>query len=663
MKKIIVILIIIQFLSACSKQYDQIIDFSSKAEIKDIPLNEERNLYFGDLHVHTKYSFDAYLLGTTVTPDMSYRFAKGETISNGVRDMTLEEPLDFYAVTDHAILLGMASLWADPTSNIGKHPKAKPYHNLNRPENLIPESAFDRFLLFNTIRGSDGGFPSERGSILDLIRAFFAQNFIFASAAYDHDEHLSAWNKIMEAAEEHNDPGKFTTFNAYEWTVRSQEPESGSYHRNVIFKSSKAPKRPFSSFDSINPEELWNWMDGLRSNGLDSLAIPHNPNGSNGQVFKKYKFDGSPIDKDYSDQRMRNEPIVEITQIKGTSETHPRLSPQDKWADFEIVNSRKGKRTSYSEPDGSYVRQGLQRGLALEHEERGNPFKIGFIGSTDTHNGAYIFQESDSAGTAAILTSPMIRGSIPIPEELLTDEVKNLDMTVEEDQGFYSGSEVISNSVGGLAAVWAKANTRDSIFEALSNKETYATSGTRIRLRFFAGDNLLNLNLNDDELITKVYESGVAMGGDLILPKTKKPSFVVWAQKDKNGAPLQRIQIIKGYYSEEDRETKEQLIDVICSDGLKPDPVSKLCASNNASVNLDTCEFSQDKGASELKTSWVDEEYDPNIETFYYLRVLENPTCRWSTWDAIKNNYAPREGVDKIIQERAWSSPIWVSSN
>jgi hypothetical protein len=435
-KKIISILVIIQFLSACSKQYDQIIDFSSKAEIKDIPLNEERNLYFGDLHVHTKYSFDAYLLGTTVTPDMSYRFAKGETISNGVRDMTLEEPLDFYAVTDHAILLGMASLWADPTSNIGKHPKAKPYHNLNRPENLIPESAFDRFLLFNTIRGSDGGFPSERGSILDLIRAFFAQNFIFASAAYDHDEHLSAWNKIMEAAEEHNDPGKFTTFNAYEWTVRSQEPESGSYHRNVIFKSSKAPKRPFSSFDSINPEELWNWMDGLRSNGLDSLAIPHNPNGSNGQVFKKYKFDGSPIDQDYSDQRMRNEPIVEITQIKGTSETHPRLSPQDKWADFEIVNSRKGKRTSYSEPDGSYVRQGLQRGLALEHEERGNPFKIGFIGSTDTHNGAYIFQESDSAGTAAILTSPMIRGSIPIPEELLTDEVKKLRYDCRGRPGF-----------------------------------------------------------------------------------------------------------------------------------------------------------------------------------------------------------------------------------
>jgi hypothetical protein len=404
-------------------------------------------------------------------------------------------------------------------------------------------------------------------------------------------------------------------------------------------------------------------MDGLRSNGLDSLAIPHNPNGSNGQVFKKYKFDGSPIDQDYSDQRMRNEPIVEITQIKGTSETHPRLSPQDKWADFEIVNSRKGKRTAYSEPDGSYVRQGLQRGLALEHEERGNPFKIGFIGSTDTHNGAYLFQESDNAGTAAILTSPIIRGSIPIPEELLTEEVKNLNLTVEEDQGFYTGGETTSNSVGGLAAVWAKANTRDSIFEALSNKETYATSGTRIRLRFFAGDNLINLNLNDDELISKVYETGVPMGGDLILAKMKKPSFIVWAQKDKNGAPLQRIQIVKGFYSEKDRETKEQLIDVICSDGLKPDPLSKLCPSNNSSVSLDTCKFSQDKGASELKTFWVDEEYDPNIETFYYLRVLENPTCRWTTWDALKNNYEPREGIDKIIQERAWSSPIWVSSN
>ena len=196
-------------------------------------------------------------------------------------------------------------------------------------------------------------------------------------------------------------------------------------------------------------------------------------------------------------------------------------------------------------------------------------------------------------------------------------------MTVEEDQGFYTGGETTSNSVGGLAAVWAKANTRDSIFEALSNKETYATSGTRIRLRFFAGDNLLNLNLNDDEFISKVYETGVPMGGDLILAKTKKPSFIVWAQKDKNGAPLQRIQIVKGFYSEKDRETKEQLIDVICSDGLKPDPLSKFCPSNNSSVSLDTCKFSQDKGASELKTFWVDEEYDPNIETFYYLRVLE----------------------------------------
>ena len=662
MKKFLIFLSVL-FINSCTKEYDQIIDFSLNKEVADIPLNQDRNLYFGDLHVHTKYSFDAYLLGTNVTPEMSYRFAKGETISNGVRDMTLAEPLDFYAVTDHAILLGMANLWADPTSDVGRHPKAKPYHNLNRPENLSPESAFNRFLLFNDIRGDSGGFPRERGSILDVIRAFFAQNFIFASAAYDHEEHLSAWKKIMEAAEEHNDPGKFTTFNAYEWTVRNQEPESASYHRNVIFKSSKAPKRPFSSFDSNNPEELWNWMDGLRSDGLDSLAIPHNPNGSNGQVFKKYKFDGNPIDKDYSVQRMRNEPIVEITQIKGTSETHPRLSPNDKWANFEIVNSRKGKRTAYSEPDGSYVRQGLQKGLALEHEERGNPFKIGFIGSTDTHNGAYIFDESDNVGTAAILTSPEVRGSIPIPNETLTEDIKNSDFIVEEEQGFYSGGETISNSVGGLAAVWAKANTRDSIFEALSNKETYATSGTRIRLRFFAGENLTNLDLNDEEFISKIYENGVPMGSDLILTGLKKPSFIIWAQRDKNSAPLQRIQIIKGFYSDQDRETKEYLIDVVCSDGLKPDPISKLCESNNATVSTDTCEFSKDKGASELKTVWVDEEYDPNIETFYYVRVLENPTCRWSTWDAIKNNYEPRQGIDEIIQERAWSSPIWINSN
>ena len=202
MKKFLIFLSVL-FINSCTKEYDQIIDFSLNKEVADIPLNQDRNLYFGDLHVHTKYSFDAYLLGTNVTPDMSYRFAKGETISNGVRDMTLAEPLDFYAVTDHAILLGMANLWADPTSDVGRHPKAKPYHNLNRPENLSSESAFNRFLLFNDIRGDSGGFPRERGSILDVIRAFFAQNFIFASAAYDHEEHLSAWKKIMAVSYTH----------------------------------------------------------------------------------------------------------------------------------------------------------------------------------------------------------------------------------------------------------------------------------------------------------------------------------------------------------------------------------------------------------------------------------------------------------------------------
>ena len=320
---------------------------------------------------------------------------------------------------------------------------------------------------------------------------------------------------------------------------------------------------------------------------------------------------------------------------------------------------------TYSKPSGSYVREAYLNGLTLEFTKQGNPYKFGLIGSSDTHTGAGAFDESNYWSKVGILDGdPENRGSTPLAQE----NIERLDnymrafnqprSTVTLDQGEYANTGFTQWGASGLAAVWAEENTRDSIFKAFKRKETFATTGTRIAVRFFGGYNLSSIDLNSEMLVSQAYQKGVTMGSDLVGDGDKTPEFIVWAQRDKNGAPLQRVQIIKGWIDASGR-THEKVFDVVCSDGLKVDPVTNRCPDNGAKVNIYDCSITQNVGSAELKTNWIDPEFDNETKSFYYARVLENPTCRWSTWDAITRGFKPREDLHDTIQERAWSSPIW----
>ena len=409
----------------------------------------------------------------------------------------------------------------------------------------------------------------------------------------------------------------------------------------------------------------------MRDKGIDTISMPHNSNGSNGQMFEMESFKGDAIDILYSEKRMRNEPIVEVTQVKGTSETHPLLSPDDDWADFEIMDVRVGSRPpTYSKPSGGYVREAYLNGLTLEFTKQGNPYKFGLIGSSDTHTGAGAFDESDYWSKVGLLDGdPENRGSVPLTEENV-DRLKEYMAafnqpisTIKLDQGEYANTGFTQWGASGLAVAWAEENTGESIFQAFKRKETFATTGSRIAVRFFGGYDLSSIDLNSDSLVSQAYQKGVTMGGDLLNDNNKTPEFIVWAQRDKNGAPLQRIQIIKGWMDSNSGRPSEYVYDVACSDGLAVDPLTNRCPDNGARVNISDCSISKNVGSTELKTIWKDPDFNPLDKSFYYVRVLENPTCRWSTWDAIKRGFKPREDLHETIQERAWSSPIWYSPN
>jgi hypothetical protein len=601
-----------------------------------------RVAYFGDLHVHTKYSFDAFAFGTLASPYDAYRFAKGEAIAHPAGfDLQLRQPLDFYAVTDHAMFLGLVEAAADQSTEFSKLEVAEPLHDLNAPDNLGISSLLPRLKAFGTfipkmISGlRDQSIDSEM--VLDITR--------------------TAWRDSIEAAELFNDPGHFTTFVAYEYT--SSSDDRGNLHRNVIFKGSdRIPAVPFSRFHSQNPEGLWDWMDDLRAQGIESLAIPHNSNGSNGQMFKLVDWAGDPIDNAYAERRIRNEPLVEITQIKGTSETHPSLSTTDEWADFEIAPFRVATMLP-SEPAGSYVRDALRRGLALERQGITNPYAFGVIGSSDTHNAGESFDESTYVSKLGLLSSrPKLRGSVPL--NLIESTVIGLvapNARKEVEGETYVETATPSYGASGLAAVWAEENTREAIYEAFRRKETFATSGSRIQLRFFAGYGFAEALLESPDVVGRAYAEGVTMGGNLEAKAGAEPGFLLWALADSLGAPLQRMQIIKGWMNAEG-ETFEFVYDVACSGGASVDPETHRCPDNSAQVDLSDCSFSRADGDGQLSTFWRDPDFDPTERAFYYARVLENPTCRWSTWDALRAGVLPRPDLPVTIQERAWSSPI-----
>ena len=647
----------------------EVVDFSvdstKNSNSRPMP-NKDRNPYYGDLHVHTKYSFDAYVFGVTASPDDAYRYAKGAAVKHPLGyEMKLREPLDFYAVTDHGFYMGMIQAYADTSTDISQNDFAEPFHNLNRLDNLTVESAGERSNIFSSVLGATiiKPYPDWHPN---LLKAYFSRNTQGALRSFDYDIHKSAWADVARSANEHNDPGNFTTFIGYEFTT-STDIEGGNLHRNVIFESSKASIRPWTRIDSINPEDLWTWQDRLREKGVDTISMPHNSNGSNGQMFEMESFKGNALDVEYAEKRMRNEPLVEITQVKGTSETHPLLSPDDEWADFEIMDVRVGSRPpTYSKPSGSYVREAYLNGLTLEFTKQGNPYKFGLIGSTDTHVVASSLDESNYWSKVGLLDGdPENRGSVPLKEEnvaRLEEYMRAFNQpisTVSLEQGEYANTGFTQWGASGLAAAWAEENTRESLFAAFRRKETFATTGPRISVRFFGGYDLSSIDLNSESLVSEAYSKGVTMGADLLNNDDQIPEFIVWALRDMNSAPLQRIQIIKGWIDMNSGRPKEKVFDVACSDGLEPDPITNRCPDNGARVNINDCSISSNVGSSELKTVWKDPEFKVDDKAFYYVRVLENPTCRWSTWDAIKSGFKPREGLHETIQERAWSSPIW----
>ncbi len=619
--------------------------FDTPTEILELtppPPNPDRLAFFGDLHVHTTYSFDAYAMGTLATPYDAYRFALGEAIPHPAGfDLQLKQPLDFYAITDHAMFLGVAPESGDITTPFSKSDVAKPLNGINDPDNMGITSAPGRLRAFGQflprlLLAIVQDKTLDRETVLDITR--------------------TAWQDTIDAAEQYNDPGHFTTFIAYEYT--SSTDDMGNLHRNVIFKGSdRIPAVPFSRFHSQNPEGLWDWMDDLREQGIESLAIPHNSNGSNGQMFKLVDWAGNPIDNDYAVQRVRNEPLVEITQVKGTSETHPLLSTTDEWANFEIMPFRVAS-PEYSEPKGSYVRDALRSGLALESQGVENPYRFGFIGSSDTHTGASQNDESNYVSKLGILSAtPDLRGSVPLNMLVgLAAGYVAPQMVTEVDGETYMGGATPTYGASGLAAVWAEENTREALYEAFRRKETFATSGPRISLRFFAGYDYDTGMLDAPDLVARAYADGVTMGADLPAQGSDAPGFLLWALADPNTTSLQRLQIIKGWIDSEG-ETHEAVYDVACSGGVPIDPSTHRCPDNGASVDISDCSVSGD-GAAQLRTLWHDPEFNADQRAFYYARVLENPSCRWSTWDAIREGVPPRSDLAATLQERAWTSPI-----
>ncbi|GGX68914.1 hypothetical protein GCM10011309_18480 [Litorimonas cladophorae] len=600
---------------------------AEKSDVRTPGYSASRNVYFGDLHIHTKNSFDAYIFNVRSTPADVYRFALGETLVHpaGFKMALQGPPLDFVAATDHGAYMGILPAMDNPDS---------PLSDLELSRKMFDAKDQDAIIRnFQSI-----GSSVRKGEPIPEI--------------YDRDLIDRTWQDAVATADEYYRPGELTTFAAYEYTAVTSRSDSGdtfgggNLHRNVVFESA-APQRLFSVLDSNNPEDLWDWMDDERSAGRDVLAIPHNSNVSDGQMFDLVKFEGGKIDADYTSQRLRNEPIIEMSQVKGTSETHPALSPNDEFADFEIYELLLAS-TSVSKINGSYLREALARGLALEEATGTNPYEFGLIGSSDSHVAGGAYDENDYWSKVGIVDgSAAERGSVP-PGGAKTWEGIDRDPNAENWFSKWGAA--------GYAAVWAEENTRESIFDGMRRRETYATSGPRIRLRFFGGDVAADM-LDAADMVEQGYSAGVPMGGKLSVDGA--PSFMAWAARDPRGAPLERLQIIKSWSTAEGPQ--EAIYDMACSDGATPDSQTNRCPDNGASVELTTCQPSTGQGDPELKAVWTDPDYEAGINAAYYVRVLENPTCRWSTYDALRAGVERNPDLPATLRERAWSSPIWTS--
>jgi hypothetical protein len=587
-------------------------DAAKKAAAPAPQPNPERNAYFGETHVHTSWSLDAWLFGNRITdPGDAYKYFKGEAIKHPAGyEVKITTPLDWAGVTDHSEYVGVIKFANDPKSPVSKLPAAQPLiMKANTPEEM------QRIFIYG-VKVLMGGPPVK--------------------ALASPEVAGTVWKETVALAEKANEPRKFTAFCSYEWTSM---PNNMNMHRNIFFKDcAKVPPMPFSALDSPFPEELWDWMDGQRKAGNELLAISHNANLSDGRMFPiEVDFKGRPIDAAYAASRDRNEKLTEIKQIKGASETHPLLSPNDEFSGFEIWSNLLGDPVGrIPHIVGSYARQALKDGLALLDTKGFNPFKFGFGAAADSHNTAVPYRQENFFGAHGVTDAT--------PEIRLSGRLN-------------AGIDPRTIGPAGLTGVWAEENTRASIFEAMQRKETFAVSGPHIRVRLFGGWEYTAAMLADAGWVKTGYTNGVPMGGDLPPAKGKAPTFMVWAVKDPTSGNLDRIQIVKGWTKS--GQSFEKIFDVAWAGDRKPDKWTGVVAPTGSTVDVEQGTYSNTIGAVELKTMWTDPEFDPSVHAFYYARVLEIPTPRWTTIQAVKLGVAPPDVVPATVQERAWSSPIW----
>jgi hypothetical protein len=584
------------------------------------------HLYWGDTHLHTWFSMDAGAFGDRLGLDDAYRFARGEQVTaSGGLEVKLSRPLDFLVIADHSdnmgffpdLFAGAEHILADPTG----------------------KDWYDR------IEAGEGVAVA-----LELIGKFsqgqFPETLIYGP---DSAPYRGAWDATVEAAETFNQPGRFTAFIGYEWTSLIS---GDNMHRVVVYRdgSDKAGQMvPFTTYPpagSTNPRDLWKWMQDYETRTQGRvLAIPHNGNLSNGIMFPlEAQYDGRRLDEAYVTTRAKREPLYEVTQIKGDGEAHPFLSPDDEFADFEtwdIGNLDVSQAKTKDMLPGEYAREALKRGLVLEAKFGTNPYAFGMIGSTDSHTSLATAQEDNFFGKHS--------GVEPNPERMSHPFMKN-------ENGVIMGWQMVAS---GLAGVWAKENSREALFDAMDRKEVYATTGSRMMVRFFGGWSYTEADINSREPAFAGYDKGVPMGADLPQrpPGSRAPTFMVYALRDPIGANLDRIQIVKGWLDEKGA-THEKVHDVVWSGPRKIGADGKLPAVGNT-VEAKTASWTNTIGASELASVWRDPDFDPEQDAFYYARVIEIPTPRWSTYDSFRFSVAIPEGAPASIQERAYTSPIW----
>jgi len=569
----------------------------------------DRVALFGDMHIHTSWSIDAFVFGTrSAGPYEAIMFAQGEPVRHpGGFIVQLKRPLDFMVLMDHSEYTGALSLANDPESAFSKTPRGK---------ELKAGIDADAMKLYQQL--SSSMVKGERDRILQ-----------------GPDVAGYSWKKICDFAEAASEPGKFTAFPGWEWT---STPNNRNLHRVVLFKDAKrVSDAEFSSLESQSPEDLWKWMDDQRSAGNDVMAISHNGNLSDGELYPRERTNaGKPIDKEYAAIRMRHEPLAEISQVKGQSETTPLLSPDDEFADFNVfvwlLLGAQGTATDY----GSYMRLALRDGIAMQGAYGFNPYKFGFNGASDAHSAMSSYRADDYFGQHSLFDDT--------PEKRLSP-VKTLNMDNRQV------------CLAGLTGVWAEENSRESIWAAFQRKKTFATSGPRLKVRLFGGWDFGKNTLASDDWVQTAYDRGVPMGGNLLAVKAQAPSFLVWAEKDPDSANLDRIQIVKGWAKH--GQSFEKVYDVAWSGDRKPDGKTGNVPTVGNTVDISKGKYTDTVGAAELKSVWTDPDFDSSLDAFYYARVLEIPTPRWTTIEAAKLRVIPPDVVPLMVQERAWSSPIW----